>query len=1105
MTDFIPESKSGNDASDFDARALYDALLDINRLFTNSLEVDLSETLEKLIQILVDHFDLALCWVSRLVAGEHWAVPVVASGPSVGYVEGIQVTDREDLPQGHGPNGVAMRSNKVTRIEVTDERFSPWRARAESFGVGGGMAVPFLFANGDKGVISIYRHSGQSFPPHLDDLLARLGEDLTAFMNHKLQRDLGQRLLGYQRAMGELLGQLLESPDPSSAFPLVTKVLVTESDAIGAWVAVPDGTTLRTVACTCEPAASDLEDVVWEVRSPLEDDGSDLAKSTSSLAYRSRSPIFVGKGYPITLDRLKQLVPALAPVEVASAWPIEVSGSIIAILVIVAKDADYFSGPVASLVTQLVDGIRMAIQNFQSNNQSFQMELLYRALLMEGDLLFSARNEKDFLDSAASSLIDSGLFKTVWLARSDGKSSIKRAAAAGDNVYELDLLPKLAADHGVETVTMKCIRTRDTIYLGDYIDDEMNQWWREMAIRNGWRSSVSVPIMRSGMPWGALSVLSDQVDGFSPQMIALLEQIAQIISHGLKEIDLREELDAERERQTWLASHDILTGLPNRRGLEDRISEAIGRSNRHQTILAVGMLDLDDFKALNDRFGHDVGDQILKDLTGVLRQSLRQTDLLARVGGDEFVVVIEDVKKFSDLSSVLRKLEAALSTPVVLPTGETTSVGGSLGLSLYCNDDSGPDMLLRQADQALYRLKSKKGLRSRNWAFYAPNDPDGISVYPHLSMSSGGTDSHSIFENLLHSHGIRPFYQPIVDLSSGKVVGVEALARLVSSSGAIYFPGEFLGDLSFNDQKYLTFEMLSAVLHDLERLQDEGIEIWCSINVLPELLVSEFFMDELVELVSSKKELASKITFEILEGGNFLSMDDAWQRLITLKELGIDLAIDDIGSAYSSLLRVRDLPIDKIKLDQEFVRTLGRQPNGFHFLNAMSDLSKGLNVEFIAEGVETPEILDALSTMDVTFAQGYAISPPLPLEAFLKWHAIHSESLGDYLDIVRPTTKLGLYAHHIRLTFFHQLRMFSGMRSPNLLECPMTKNLARLNMLGTEVHRAHERYHRAVENFETSSQRRPNPYFREVEESREALRKTLFDSISSETDMEMGN
>lgn len=1095
MTEFIPESKSEPELEYFDAKTFYDALLDINRLFAKSLDVAIEDTLQQLAQTLVDHFDLALCWVSRLVVGEHWAVPVVSSGPSAEYVNGIQVTDREDLPQGHGPNGVAMRSNRVTRIEVADDRFSPWRARAEMYGVGGGMAVPFHFANGDKGVVSLYRRSGQSFPSHIDDLLTRLSEDLTVFMDHKSQRDLGQRILGYQRAIGELLRQLLESPDPDSAYSLATEVVVSMSDACGAWITVPEGSYLRTVACTCDPEVAELESVVWAVRPPIEDDGTTLSNSTASLAYRSKMPVFIGEDYTNSLSKLKELAPSLNPVAVAGAWPIEVSGNLVAILVIVAKDKNYFSEQIVSLITQLVDGIRMAVQNFQSINQSAQMEFLYRALLIEGDLLFTARNEREFLDAATVGLIDSGLFKTVWLARSDGKGSIIRAAAAGENVFELDLLPKLAAEHGVESATIKCIRINKRIYIPDYINDDMNKWWRDLAMRNGWRSSTSVPVLRADRPWGALSVISDQLDGFSPQMIVLLERIAQIISHGLDEIDLREELNAERDRQSWLASHDILTGLPNRRGLEDRISEAIGRSHRHHTILAVGMLDLDDFKALNDRFGHDVGDQILKDLTSALRESLRQTDLLARVGGDEFVVVIEDIRKFSDLSSVLRKLEISLATPVVLPTGETTSVGGSLGLSLYSNDDSSPDALLRQADQALYRLKGRKGLRSRNWAFYAPNDPDGISVYPHLSMSAGRASPQSIYENLLHAHGVKPFYQPIVDLSSGKVVGAEALARLVSSSGAIYFPGEFLGDLSFNDQKYLTLEMLSAVLADLERFRNEGIDIWCSINVLPELLVSEFFIDELVDVVSAKKELASKITFEILEGGSFLSMDVAWQRLITLKELGIDLAIDDIGSAYSSLLRLRDLPIDKIKLDQEFVRTLGQQPNGFHFLNAMSDLSKGLNVEFIAEGVETLNILDALSTMDVPFAQGYAISPPLPLDAFVKWSLIHVEKQDERSVIVRPATRLGLYAHHIRLAFFHHLRLSTGLSSPSVEECPMSRNLERFNLLGSEIHAAHDRYHSALKNFENSIDLKPNPYFRDVEESREALRKALFDAI----------
>lgn len=1088
-------SNSEHSFEDLDARTFYEVLLDVNRLFANSLENDIEETLNLLCRSLVSHFQLSLCWIARLEKRDLWAYPVVSAGPANDYVRGIRVTDREDLPEGNGPTGLAMRSGEVVRVEVSDDRFSPWRENALRFGLGGGISVPFYYSNGDRGVVNLYRTTGSSFPSQLAGLLDRLGEDLTVFLRHKYEHDLSRRLLGFQEAIGRLLREMLEFPDPDAVYSLITQILIEKTDAMGAWVSVPDGQYLRTVACKCRDDCSDLENDIWHFRPPVENDSSALAGSSASEGYRTGKHVIIRRDIGNQLSLLQQAYPSLEPVAVAGSWPISKGGSIVAVLVIVSDDLEYFTDTLDALIHQLIDGMRMALENFDRLSQSRQLTLLYQALLSEGDLLFTASNEREFLDQTCVGLIESGLFKTVWLARSDGKGSIERAAAAGENIYELNLLPGIARQNGVESVTMRCVRLNEDIYIPDYLGDPTNRYWVEIAERNNWRSSVSVPIKRWDYIWGALSVISDQVDGFSPGMIDLLRQIAQIVSHGLEEIDLKNELNAERDRQAWLATHDILTGLPNRRGLEDRIGEAIIRSSRHETILAVGMLDLDDFKALNDRFGHEAGDQILKDLAASLRESIRQTDLLARVGGDEFVVVIEDVRKFSDLSKVLRKLESAFSIPVVLPTGEAASVGGSLGLSLYASDHATPDTLLRQADQALYRLKSKKGARSHSWAFYAPNDPEGISVYPHLSMSQQGPSARSIYDTLLHSHGLRPFYQPIIDLESGRVVGAEALARLVSSSGAIYFPGEFIGELSFGDQKFLTLEMLTLVLEDIGRMQERGIDIWYSINVLPELLVSEFFIEELVQIFTSREVPASRITFEILEGGNFLSMEDAWQRLVSLKELGIDLAIDDIGSAYSSLLRLRDLPIDKIKLDQGFVRTLGHQPNGFHFLNAMSDLSKGLNIDFIAEGVETEEILDAVVTMEVPYGQGYAISPPLGIDSFLDWHSKYLAEREKFISAQRPLSILGLYANHIRLSFLHHLRMSSGLVSPSADECQMKSHLIRLGFGGSSLDTAHSDYHQALARFERAFSQKPNPHLREVEESREALRKAIFNAL----------
>lgn len=1080
--------------------ALYRALSDANRLFATSTDLPVLDTLASLSQLLVDHLDLVLVWISVLPEGEDWIRPLTAAGAAKEYPDNIRITARDDVAEGKGPIGLALRTGRVFRIDVFDKQFVPWQVRAREYGLGGGIAVPFRFHNGDRGIVSLYRREGKSFTPHIESLLVRLGEDLTVFLRRRREREELGRFVKYQESIGMLLHKLLGVPEPEKAFSDVIEILVKNTDAMGAWISVPtEEGYLKTVAAKCKEDMPSLENDIWGFHAPLEDDGSLLSHSTAAKAYRSLQPAVIDETSSPDLRVLKDSIESLREVRVAGAWPVMVDDRPYAILVIVSGEPDYFSSPLMSLIGQLIDGIRIAIQNYGSQSEARQISMLHKALLTEGDLLFTARREQDFLDGTCVRLIESGVFATVWIGMAHDESSVKKVASAGVNVEDLDLIPVIMASNpNVRSASVRAMSLNQTLYVPDYINSPINYAWKDLSRRNRWSSVVCIPIDRGGKVWGVMSVLSERIDGFSDEMIDLLNQVSQIISHGLDEIDLRAELNAERDRQSWLASHDVLTGLPNRRGLEDHLVDAIKRSRQNETILAVGMMDLDDFKALNDRYGHESGDSILRYISSQLSECLRDTDHLARVGGDEFVVVIEDVRKFSDLPRVLRKIQDVLTTPFSLPNGERIAVGGSLGLSLYAGDDMRPEVLLRQADQALYRLKGKKGYRTADWAFYAPGDPEGISVYPHVTLCGAGTSSDNLYQTLLRNDGLNVYYQPVVDLSTGRVAGIEALARLESPGMEVHPPLEFLGELSLADQRYLAIKVLDRAVSDLERLEKEGFSLWCSTSVLPELLVSEPFLEDLTSLLRRREVRPSLITLQVLEGSNFLSMDDAWRRLISLKELGVDLAIDDIGSAYASLLRLRDLPIDKMKLDQEFVRTLAIQPAGFHFLNAMSDLARGLEVDFIAEGAETAEILDALATVEVPFAQGFAISRPLPIDELTPW--LRGYSLD--ASVEHPATMLGLYAYHVRVTSIYHQRLNAGMATPSAQACPLQRHVERLGYGGSDIDVAHKSYHEMLARYERAQNIKPNPELRSVEESREVLRSAILARLAAEVKYE---
>jgi len=241
------------------------------------------------------------------------------------------------------------------------------------------------------------------------------------------------------------------------------------------------------------------------------------------------------------------------------------------------------------------------------------------------------------------------------------------------------------------------------------------------AQKNGIHSPALalLPILRGEKLWAVLVVKSRTADHLSADVLGLLQRIVSLLGRGLDELDLKEQLFVEQSRQAWLATHDPLTGLNNRRGLDVYFGQAILRAQRNQTLLVAVILDLDDFKPINDTYGHEAGDLLLKAIAKTLQQCIRNTDFLVRLGGDEFVVLLEGLHGMEDLPPVLTNIRNAVEMPVNIGDALQVAVGCSAGITVFPDDSSGPDALLRHADEALYAAKRSKASRSQFWVSYA--------------------------------------------------------------------------------------------------------------------------------------------------------------------------------------------------------------------------------------------------------------------------------------------------------------------------------------------------------------------------------------------------
>ncbi|MDA8182764.1 MAG: diguanylate cyclase [Acidithiobacillus sp.] len=664
--------------------------------------------------------------------------------------------------------------------------------------------------------------------------------------------------------------------------------------------------------------------------------------------------------------------------------------------------------------------------------------------------------QKLLLDQILSSLDQSGLFHTCAIARSGNDQVLQPLAVSGPHQKMVlqNSTVLFSADYPrARSITARAQLEDQTLLVADYahsasLHNPVIELWQQTVEVFDIKWLLATPIHRHGSVWGVLVLSGLQTE--APELIVdSAEKMAVFIADAMEHLETRRNEYQHRKSLKKLAHSDALTGLPNRRALEKHMEQAMVRAMRHNRLLAACMLDLDDFKPINDTYGHEKGDEVLVTLGNRLSEALRKSDFIARYGGDEFVLLLEDLANHSDLMQVLQKIKDIITTPIRLSNGKSVQVGASIGVALYpsANADKA-DQLLRWSDQALYESKAHKVDRESCWVLF------GEEIYSEKRNPS---------QVLLDTGALEVWYQPILDSRKCKIVGIEALARLRDTDGTVWPPAKFLPQLRGKDFSDMSRQVFTQALTDLSILDAQGWSLWTSVNLDPRSL-SGSCISHVRETVNCSTIDPSRITIEILEGTDFLEQQVARELLLEIKNLGLRLALDDVGSAYSSLLRMKDLPIDEIKLDQGFVCTLEQRPQDLHFLGAIQDLATGMNVDMVVEGVETEDILDAATVMGASLLQGYAIAKPMPLselQVFLKHTVFHPRH--------RPNSLLGLYAARLaqhgalKKTILRSPRSVDYLTLADATLCPIHMDIYRLG--GNEAHRLdqlHRDYHRSI-------------------------------------------
>jgi diguanylate cyclase (GGDEF)-like protein len=435
-----------------------------------------------------------------------------------------------------------------------------------------------------------------------------------------------------------------------------------------------------------------------------------------------------------------------------------------------------------------------------------------------------------------------------------------------------------------------------------------------------------------------------------------------------------------------MAYYDILTNLPNRFLFNDRLTQAISLAERHNKLVAILFFDLDNFKRVNDTFGHHMGDQLLKNIAERINLCMRRGDYLARqnsddsidtvarLGGDEFTIILSEIRQAEDAAKVAQRLLSALSEQFTLNACELF-ISASIGIALYPHDGNDVDSLLKNADAAMYHAKSEG---KNNYQYYRQS-------MNALALERLTMENH--LRKALERREFILYYQPQLDISSGNIVGLEALIRWKQEDNKIVPPGEFI---PVAEETGLIIPMSDWILHTAciqsKEWHAAGFpDIPVSVNISSQQFQQKNFVKTVNRVLEDTGTKPRNIILEITESTIMHNTDMVFTTLYELSKIGLRLSIDDFGTGYSSLSYLKRFPIYAIKIDRSFIKEINTSPDDAAISKAIISMAHSLKLKVIAEGVETKHQLGFLREQGCDGAQGFLFSRPLPVDEIIKF------------------------------------------------------------------------------------------------------------------------
>ena len=606
-----------------------------------------------------------------------------------------------------------------------------------------------------------------------------------------------------------------------------------------------------------------------------------------------------------------------------------------------------------------------------------RMTQLYAALSQCNQAIVRCQNEDELFPIICRDAIAYGGFKMAWVGLIDEIRHcvvpVAKFGAGNDYLDTLDI-STLSTEPTGQGPIGRAIRANTPFWCQDFQHDPVTALWHERGKRYGWGALAALPLTCEGKVVGVFNIYDSEPGSFDETAQNLLVEMAMDIGFALERF-ARARAHAEATSTIErMANFDALTGLPNRTLLQDRAHQSFANASRSGQHVAVMFLDLDHFKNINDSLGHAVGDQLLCAVAHRLLAAVREQDTVARWGGDEFVLLLPDTTA-AGATRIAEKLMTTLSTPHRLDHHEMSSTP-SIGIALYPTDGSDFGTLARAADTAMFRAKQEG--RSAFRFFTAE-----LEARSRRFLELENALRLALRKNELFLH-----YQPQIALADDRVIGAEALLRWQHPTLGMVSPAEFI---PVAEQSGQILDIGAWVMHEAMRQakawQDAGLPLTISINLSAAQFRQRHLLEQISALLAETGLPSHCLELEITESLAMENPQAAVEIVDALHAQGIRFSIDDFGTGYSSLAYLKRFKVNKLKIDQSFVRDIASDPDDRAIVATIISLAQHLGFTTIAEGVETRQQLDYLRQQGCEGVQGYFLSRPVPaveLEAFVR-------------------------------------------------------------------------------------------------------------------------